>query len=209
MTALYLLPLDEIRRLPADWCAAHFPARTERAKRFRREEDALRCLGAGALLSAVLGIKEAELTENEYHKPYAPSCPVHFNLSHSGKYVLLATDDAPVGADIEAIDRSHLDLAKHVYTQEEQCWMAQDPEVRFFILWTLKESVMKQCGLGFHLPPQSFTVLPLTAGQSITANGAPVYAKTVRHEDYLISVCTTRPVDAVPLQILTYHNIIE
>ena len=63
MTELFLLPTAEARRLDAAFCREHFPARTARAARFRYPEDRLRCLGAGALLAGVLGVREAELRE--------------------------------------------------------------------------------------------------------------------------------------------------
>ena len=38
----------------------------------------------------------------EYGKPYIPALPdMHFNISHSGRWIVCAVDSKPIGIDIE------------------------------------------------------------------------------------------------------------
>lgn len=203
-TEVTLLPLTEAARLTeAFW---HFPERMERARRCLRTDDRLRCLGASALLSGVLGIREEDLRYSAYGKPYVPDMKLRFNLSHSGNYVLLATDGEEIGADIERIDSVRLRLAERVSVPEEQAWMRDDP-LRFFALWTMKESVMKQCGLGLTLRPDTFSVLPLLRGDSVSIEGRRLFGATVCFDGHCISVCAPHPIEPLSPRIVTAEEL--
>lgn len=173
MTELYFLTIKETARIPENYFREHFPRRLERAEKFRFEEDRLRCLGAGVLLTAVLGVREEDLRTGPQGKLYLPGNGRKFNVSHSGEYIVLAVSDEEIGVDIEETAPGHTDMAKRVFQPEELCWMNRagseesERNGRFYCLWTLKESVMKQTGLGLSLPPDSFSVLPLLHGDSL------------------------------------------
>jgi len=171
MVKLYLLKSGEVADTPELYFREHVPERLERAGQFRFEADRLRCLGAGILLSEILGITEEQLCITAEGKLFLPGDERKFNLSHSGDYVVLAVSDREVGVDIEKQDDRHLDVAKRVFQTGELAWMAEDPVKRFFCLWSLKESVMKATGLGFKLPPESFSVLSLLEGDPISVSG--------------------------------------
>ena len=101
-----------------------------------------------------------ELTEAG--KPYAKDMAVEFNISHCGDMVICAVDNKPVGVDIERIRPIHLKIAKRICTEEELTYLfghrpteedfvyTTDYEklVRFFELWTDKEALCKQKGVG-------------------------------------------------------------
>ena len=206
---LLILSIRDVALLPQESYASLFPRRMERAQRFRREDDRLRCIGAGLLLHRVLGIGEEELRYTERGKPFSAAAAPCFNLSHSGDYVLLAADESGVGADIERLDPAHLRLAKEVYQSGERAWMEGDPLRRFFVLWTLKESVMKQCGLGLSLSPRSFSVLPLTEGEPIQLQGKTLYAGTRCFGEYCLSVCAEHPLAALNPKAVTAAELLR
>ena len=90
-------------------------------------------------------------------KPIFKDYPdIHFNISHSGKYVVCAVADTPVGVDIEGSRPIKGAVAKRFYSDEENEWVsaAETPslqEQRFFRLWTLKEAYAKATGEGIAL----------------------------------------------------------
>ena len=79
-------------------------------------------------------------------KPYAENAP-HFNLSHSGDWLLCAVSDAPVGVDIEAPREVSPALIRRTCTPEEQAFLADHPGC-FLQLWTAKEAYLKYLGTG-------------------------------------------------------------
>ncbi len=100
-----------------------------------------------------------------YGKPIIPKEKLHFNLSHSGDYVVLAVDEGGIGIDIEKTGPLSNEIVKHCFTKEEQKWLASQPiEHAYYLLWTGKESIMKAIGKGFYMEPKSFSVLPIRDG---------------------------------------------
>jgi len=207
--------LNEINALASD-----FPNRYEKALSFVKEEDKLRCLGAAILLKRVMGLREEDLSFNEYGKPYVSSSNKSlnkmqdnfFSLSHSGKYVILAVDNTEIGADIERENPEYLDIAAEVFTDEEAAWMHEDMNEyelsRFYRLWTLKESVIKQQGRGLSLPMKSFSVLLLIKSldkgreSSIGINGEKLYARSICFNDYWLSVCSGNPISGISTEYI-------
>lgn len=100
----------------------------------------------------VWGIEELpEVIRQPGGKPvFAHGDKRHFNLSHSGEFVLCALSDRPVGADIEMIRPRKDGLIHYALDEEEQHrfqelggdWPA------FYTLWTQKESIVKYTGEG-------------------------------------------------------------
>ncbi len=195
--ALHAIRADAVRRL--DWTPLYdcLPERMKKAGRFRFERDRLLCVGAGFLLLEALGLRdESALRYGENGKPYLPGGPA-FNLSHSGRWCVLAVGEGDIGADIERLDERHSEIAPEVFTPAELAWMRQAPLERFFRLWTWKESVMKATGLGMALEPRRFEVLPFTRGEPVLLDDMPWYACAGAREDYCYSVCASRPIERV------------
>ncbi len=115
------------------------------------------------ILSSYTGIpcERLSFTTGKHGKPVlshtgnAPS--LHFNLSHSGKYAVLAfSSHTPIGIDIEYTNRkANIDkIAARIFLPEEikKLKRISDEEEKrqyFFFLWTRTESFLK--GLGFGL----------------------------------------------------------
>lgn len=190
---LYTVRTDTVAQLPQVLLQKHLPQRCARAETFRREEDRLRCLGAGLLLRAVLGAEEAAIRYGEYGKPYLPGGPA-FSLSHGGSFAALAVDDGPVGVDLEPLDAARLRMAPSLLTREELGWMRQGDETeRFFALWTLKESAVKATGRGISGSLRSIQVLPVEPGRAHIRDGAAWYADWLRYENCVLAVTAAHP----------------
>ena len=195
--SVHAIHADTVRRM--DWTPLNrsMPARMERARRYRFERDRLLCVGAGLLMSRVLGIHdESELRLGQFGKPCAPGYPA-FSLSHSGDWCVLAMHTDDIGIDIEKIDERHLSIAPAVFTPGERNWMREHPLERFCTLWTLKESLMKATGLGLELSPNSFEVLPFLQDRPIALLGRTWYAATGEVTGYRFSVCGRAPIGAL------------
>lgn len=98
-----------------------------------------------------IDIAHQEFACTEYGKPYLPDFPdVHFNISHSGDYVVCAVSDKTIGADIQRIGEYNSDIAKRVCNEKElvQIENSLDKASEFAKLWTQKEAVLKMYGTG-------------------------------------------------------------
>ena len=161
MTRIYISSIHEFKVLNGIELVTK--ARRERIRKYLRIEDKIRCLLAGLLLRQVCGITEdSQLTYGENDKPYLKNSDTHFNISHSGDYVVIATANSEVGVDIEKVIPYYDDVAARCFTPQEIKWMRQEGnDEAFYRLWTAKESVMKASGMGFSLSPETFSVFPL------------------------------------------------
>ena len=165
----------DISGMEAETCEALYaratPERRAKADRYRAEEDKIRCVVAGALLARAvqesLGVLEYTLERNGYGKPYIKNAEqFYFNLSHSGRWVVIAYGDSEVGIDVEQIreDARRQELARRYFTADEQEFIFRSEEgcpERFFQIWTGKESFLKFLGTGLTRPLDSFSVLTM------------------------------------------------
>lgn len=65
------------------------------------------------MLRFLLGEKVDSVSIGDYGKPYIPGGEICFNLSHSGDYVVLASDSDRVGVDIEKVCKVPSGVAKN------------------------------------------------------------------------------------------------
>lgn len=130
--------------------------RREQALKFRHELGRRQCVLAYLLLKR--GLKEEfELTENplfeygEHGKPAIVGHPeIHFNMSHCREAVACAVSTRPIGVDVESIGRYKENLVRYTMNDDECCriFEAEQPEVEFIRLWTMKEALLKLTGEG-------------------------------------------------------------
>ena len=201
-TQLYLLPIQKAKEYGEEYHARFFPNRLEKSRKLHFADDRLRCLCGSILLHEVLGLDEKQLIILPNGKPVAPSLGREFNLSHSGEYVVLAVSHHSVGVDVERCSLQHIRVAPREYTSEELQWMAEKPEERFTLLWTMKEAVSKALGLGLRLPFREFSVLPLLRGEALPLRGVTLYGHSLPLLGYSLSVCTAGELGEVSLERL-------
>lgn len=153
-----------------------FPHLTKREIERKAGDYALR-----KVFSDLLGCNEIKI--NRDGKPYIENCPYHFNLSHSGDWLLLAVGDTPVGADIEKITKIRPKTMEKYFSQSEQERVKKNGTKAFFELWTQKESYVKYTGEGIK-------ALSKESKDLIYPEGIAFFSK--KFEDYQISVCTDK-----------------
>lgn len=148
--------------------------RRERVDRLKDEGAANKQIVIGAFLqhclSGYIGVipSQIKFEYNEQGKPYVPS-GVHFNMSHSGDYVVLAVSDHPVGIDIERLRHKRLSVAKRFFCREEyediiNAGGEKEQDRRFLEYWTFKEAYVKYLGKGLAVPLNSFRVVMSDSG---------------------------------------------
>src|SRR3984957_5260714 len=184
---LRVLAGDEVHvwRIALEACAAQAqelahlltPAEQARASRFRIEEDRCRFQVARAATRRILGTylgvppENIGIDVNQFGKPEldASTVPlerrVHFNLSHSGRWILAAfARSFPVGIDVEQVraERVTEDLIEHIFCDRErralQALPGEERCAAFFNGWTSKEALLKGLGLGLNVSLQAIEV---------------------------------------------------
>jgi 4'-phosphopantetheinyl transferase len=145
--------------------------RKARAERFLRFEDSCRSVIAEVLLAYTLrhvsGLELSKVTliENQWKKPIIQGHDVHFNLTHSGKWVMCIIDEYESGIDVEKVKRVDFGIVPRFFSPREQeyfnlCTTDEQRLNCFSTLWVLKESYIKAIGRGLHCPLDSFSVIP-------------------------------------------------
>ncbi|WP_036722796.1 4'-phosphopantetheinyl transferase family protein [Paenibacillus forsythiae] len=143
--------------------------RRNRTLRFVRKDDRIRSVIAEALVRTLflrdhqVDNESLRFTVNSYGKPSLAAYPdYHYNLSHSGDYVLCAVDSRPSGIDVEEIKPIDLTIADRFFSGAENRQIREIPKDRrigyFYQLWTAKESYIKFRGNGLSMPLNSFSI---------------------------------------------------
>lgn len=127
---------------------------------------------------------------------------IHFNISHSGLWVVAATSIAPVGVDVERMRKVPEGVAYRFFSQTEQNLLnkAHDETEKaqiFFTLWTLKESFIKAIGKGLSKSLNTFTILQQQNGEYYLEPDTETqgyYLKSFPFDDeYKLAACAAHP----------------
>ncbi len=147
-----------------------------RADHYRQDGDVARFVVGRGALRRILGERTGQdprdlvLVEGDGRKPVMRDHPdLHFNLSHSGDFVLIGVGDAPLGVDIETMrDLDWRALAAMNFHVDERAVMAHEPETAaraaFFQFWAHKEAFLKATGVGLTDRLTDISI-PLTGGR--------------------------------------------
>lgn len=185
--------------------------RKSKISHFRKYGDQCRSLAAGLLLEYGLRehglsllpgtVQQVRLTCGKNSKPALDGdFGIHFNLSHSGRYVAGVFSDSEAGIDVEQIREGQMKVAKRFFTPEEYLMLQkQKPEETdrcFTELWTRKESYIKAVGSGMALDLASFRVLGDRVETPKTEEQEVWYLRSYAPVDgYVLSVCTKDPAE--------------
>ena len=144
---------------------------------------------------------EVKIVTNEHSKPSLSGMPgLHFNISHSGDWVVSAFSEKPVGIDIEKIKRVNLQVAHRFFSSPEIGFlnevMENERDLWFLKLWTIKESYLKALGTGLSRSMSSFVASYADGGFQIRDDENPdevFLAHSNFEENYLLSVSAFEP----------------
>lgn len=147
-------------------------------------------LGAWALadygLQRLYGSRERELCIGYgiHGKPYVQDEPgIHFNLSHSGDYVLTVFAPVEIGCDIQKITEGERNgrVAARFFTEKERRAIAAGMD--FYRIWVRKESYIKCTGDGLAHDLRSFDVVT-EKEMYFAEHSLPGYAMAVCYENH-------------------------
>lgn len=194
-------------------------------QKFRQPEDQLRTL-CGELLLQRYASEQWEIPfsalvkkYNAYGKPELaeyPSC--HYNISHSGDWVVAAFDNQPVGIDIETAMPIEMSIAERFFSPSEVSLLQEQNEEQkqslFYTLWTLKESYIKAEGAGLSIPLDSFSfkfnknnqVEFLLSGKS---NTNWYFKQYTIDPDYALAVCGCEPDFPEQIETIRWETLIS
>lgn len=196
--------------------------RREQLSRFVYKEDAYRSLFAESLARAMiirnLGMlnRDIHFASNPYGKPYLHGrINFHFNISHSGCWVVMIWGEEVVGIDIERIKEIDIGVAERFFSAEEYIDLVSKPGTErqeyFYDLWTLKESYIKALGTGLSTKLDTFSIRVLDADRIIlNQDRVPYRFKQYKIDSkYKLSACSFS--NQLPKSIQHYHykNLID
>ncbi|MGL5682614.1 MAG: 4'-phosphopantetheinyl transferase family protein [Marinifilaceae bacterium] len=104
------------------------------------------------------------IASQKHGKPYLKERrDIHFNISHSGNYIVWAVATQTLGIDIEKIDKAPLRVAERFFSEDERKRISKtkDPvkqNALFYSFWAAKESYLKFVGTGISGSLSSFTI---------------------------------------------------
>lgn len=117
-----------------------------------------------------------EYCYNKHGKPQFLSVKnVKFNVSHAGDWVAIGLSDHDIGVDIENVAPLNYDFIDRYFTNEEQQYIRSAPTkqaqlIRFYEIWTCKESYVKMLGTGLSESLNSFTINSTYGANSIAVS---------------------------------------
>lgn len=138
-----------------------------------------------------------EIVRDALGKPYLKNGRLHFNVSHSGKYLAIAVSESPVGIDIQETKNIRDGMYRKIVQPKEQALIGKDRQKDFLRLWTLKESFVKAEGKGLRIPMRDYYFEKKNDRYFVNYGGqkAPWAFKIEETlvKGYVISVCGLEP----------------
>ena len=151
----------------------------EKALRYANEIDQIRSLLSSYLKNQ---LSREELLKNENGKPYFANGP-YFNISHSGKYVLMVVSTAEIGVDIEEIKSKDMSSLVRIFNEAEAKMIKEHSD--FYYLWCAKESLIKCMGLSVG-KVREIPGLPLNGLK--TYKGKDYQCKSFIYDKHIVSI---------------------
>ena len=151
----------------------------EKALRYANEIDQIRSLLSSYLKNQ---LSREELLKNENGKPYFLNGP-YFNISHSGKYVLMVVSTAEIGVDIEEIKNKDMSSLIRIFNEAEAKMIKEHSD--FYYLWCAKESLIKCMGLSVG-KVREIPGLPLNGLK--TYKGKDYQCKSFIYDKHIVSI---------------------
>jgi 4'-phosphopantetheinyl transferase len=182
--------------------------RREYFTRFKSSQSAMRSVYGELLTRYILAKKTGisfsliDFKKTDIGKPYLEQDSAHFNLSHSGEWVVFAFSEKNVGIDVELVREIRYQIAERFYSPDENKRLGKltggSKLNYFFDLWTLKESYLKMIGTGLTKSLSSFTVFE--EGNQFHLTDHETGKRLLVHfrqyalaADYKLSVCSAKP----------------
>lgn len=153
-------------------------------------------------------------------KPYVKDADhVHFSISHSGDWVVIATGNAPVGIDIEKIRGGKFPVAQRFFSDDEIQFLrgktGKEADLWFFKLWTAKESYLKMTGTGLKRALSTFSIVEKDEQLHVQDSIYPenetivVFVSYQLSNEYLLTVCSPEKEIKIVPEILQADDLLQ
>jgi 4'-phosphopantetheinyl transferase len=161
--------------------------------------------------------QEIKLVFGENGKPHIANLNnVHFNISHSGRYIVCAVGPHELGIDVERIRKVNLRIAERYFSASEVSDLLNKPfeeQSSYFItLWTIKESFLKAIGRGLTQHLNSFSIHNDGSCYRLTGNQQAEKYGIVTHnlsDEYLMAACSPLPFSELEIKYSSLKEIIK
>ena len=204
-----LIYYTDITKMKEEDCTLLMPfiskKRREKIEKYYHADDKKRSICTELLLKYCVqkrfgNGKEIVLTYNQYGKPLCclPK-DFHFNISHSGKWVVIAAGNCNVGIDVEEIRRDKCEDVIDCFSVSENlyvnCEDLVEQKKRFIHIWSMKESFVKYLGTGLKTNFNSFCVDPYSGKVHYITEVQPVIKSWLFDKDYYMSLCCQQEIE--------------
>jgi len=222
--AIELLPDEQFGELRQQLLAKVPESSRSKFARYAQVRDVQRSLLGEVLtrhlLKRVFGKLPEDMvfTAGEKGKPEpAGFRGIHFNISHSGDWVVAALSSSAVGVDVERMRKVPEGVANRFFSEKEKAWLASANDGKekaeiFFTLWTLKESFLKAIGTGLTRSLSTFTIVNDARGlfslEDDLGSGRYYLKNWPFREGYKLSACSGIPDFADEPVILSINDLI-
>jgi 4'-phosphopantetheinyl transferase len=139
-----------------------------------------------------IDVKNINFDYGKNGKPYLKNEQnLHFNISHSRDMAVLGIRyGSSIGVDVEFIDEKYdifplMDL--FMYEHEKKWALETNTLNRFFIIWTLKEAIMKKTGTG--ISEDGFPVITIMDNNIYKCDSETLHCSFISNAGHVISVC--------------------
>jgi 4'-phosphopantetheinyl transferase len=181
-------------RLPQNFCERLSRITEELPLHYRKPEDILRhevgiCMAAALIQPNAA----APLTVGRgiFGKPFFREYPNrHFNISHSGRWVVCAVSDLPVGVDIQTQTPLAPESWRLFMTKSEI--QSCTDSAQALRLWSVKEAVAKCIGCGFLKSPAPVGSIDTETLHPLRIGGEWYFLWQQLCVDSILSVCLCR-----------------
>ena len=151
----------------------------EKAMKYKNEIDQIRSLASSYLVNS---LSNEPLLFNDMGKPFFENGP-YFNVSHSGKYIVMAISNKEVGVDIEENVEKNMSSLIRIFNEAEAKMIKEHAD--FYYLWCAKESLIKCIGSSIS-KVKEIPSLPLNGLK--TYKGNDYQSKTFVYEKHIVSI---------------------
>lgn len=180
-----------------------------KAKKFHLTIDGNRHITGRLLISKMIDNENIQhnlsnLKKGRHNKPYLKGSEISFNISHSGKHVVLCYHfNYKTGIDIEVVDSNSILISDTIFSSRELKLLKEHPNI-FFDLWTKKEAFLKAIGIGLK---SNLFEIDVSNDYIIWKNEKFTFEKIQIDNEHICYLCTNSP-DKVK-SIIKKYNIKE
>ncbi len=135
-------------------------------------------------------IRTNDIGYGKYGKPYLKNTNIHYNISHSGSYLVVAVSTMEIGVDIQIVKKKI--MWDYFFSEDEISLVKKsfnDYNLGFSVLWSCKESYLKKIGSG--LVVDFSTILFKVLSEFIYYDGNIINWTILERgsEQYVLSFC--------------------